>query len=76
MEPSTFAYAAMTGVFAAGAAWGAVKTGLNGTKARVEALHADLDEHIKEEHANDRQTHERVARVETKVDLLVNKLIE
>ena len=75
MEPATLGYVALTGFFAAGAAWGAVKSGLNGTKARMEALHKNLDDHIKEEHANDMHTHERIARVETKVDLIIEEII-
>lgn len=49
-------------VFTGGAAWGAVKVTLNGTKARVEKLEAHSIE-----------TTDRLARIETKVDQLLRK---
>ena len=73
MEPE-IAYGAIVAFFSAGAAWGAVKTGLNGTKGRVEALTVKIDDHIRDETDNDRTTHERIARVETKVDIIIERM--
>jgi hypothetical protein len=69
MEP-TLGYAVLTGVFAAGAAWGGSRAFWNGTKNRVNDVHKMLSEHIKEESLADMHTHERLAKVETKVDLI------
>ena len=70
MEP-VISYAALTAIFSAGAAWAGVKVSLNGTKRRVEETHRQLAEHIKDESAADMKTHERIARVETKVDMVL-----
>jgi hypothetical protein len=51
-----------TALVTLGAAWGGVKVTLNGTKARVEKL---------ETHSED--TTDRLARIETKIDLLMEK---
>ena len=82
MEPST-AYAALTAVFAAGAAWGGVKFALNGTRARVDEIHNEtkgvrkmLADHIQEESGADMYTHERLAKVETKVDILSDHVLK
>lgn len=74
MDVSPFTYAALTAVFAAGAAWGAVKHSLNGTKIKVDDIANRLHLHIKDEADADKQTHERIARVETKVDILVDRI--
>jgi hypothetical protein len=80
MEPF-LGYAAITSIFAAGAAWAGVKVSLNGTKLRVEETHTRLADHIRDEgladmHTHDRiaKTHERLTRVETKVDMLLEKM--
>ena len=51
-----------TGLFSGGAAWGAAKVALNGTRQRVK----ELEE-------SDRLTIERLARIETKIDLILEK---
>jgi hypothetical protein len=76
MDPSTtaIAYAAIVAFFSAGAAWGAVKTGLNGTRTKVDNLTQQLTSHITDEAASDSKTHERIARVETKVDIIIERM--
>lgn len=49
--------------FAAGSAWGAVKVGMNGTKARLDKLEEEHDGIV-----------DRLARVETKIDMLLERL--
>jgi hypothetical protein len=49
-------------VFSAGAAWGGAKYALNGTRKRVENMEA---QHI--------QVTDRLARIETKLDILMEK---
>ena len=73
MEPA-IGYAAIVAFFSAGAAWGAVKAGLNGTKGRVEALTKQVTQHIKDETDSDIITHERIASVETKIDYIVTRM--
>ena len=48
-------------VFTGGVAFGGVKVALNGTKQRVEKIEANQD-----------RNNDRLARIETKVDLLVD----
>ena len=73
MELTPFATSILTALFVSGAAWGATKTALNGTKQHVKDIHAELRQHIREEHNADMETHERIARVETKIDVLVDR---
>ena len=61
-----------TTIFLAGVAWGAVKYALNGTRHRVKEIHERLHTHINEENRADIVTHDRLARLETKVDLLIS----
>lgn len=75
MEFSPLMYAIITGVFAAGSAAGAVKVALNGTKIKVDEVHSQLRDHVTEENNNDRETHERIAKVETKLDMLISRSI-
>ena len=70
----TIAYALIVAFFSAGAAWGAVKAGLNGTRGKVESLTDQITDHIRDETKNDRTTHERIARVETKVDIVIERM--
>ena len=72
---SGLVYAAIAAFFSAGAAWGAVKTGLNGTKGKVESLTVLVNDHIKDETKSDQVTHERIARVEAKVDIIIDKMV-
>ena len=62
----------------AGAAWGAVKVSLNGTRPRVKHIEANLRQHFIDEMeeyrlANDRMAKQddRLARLETKIDLIL-----
>ena len=73
MDPA-FIYAVITGVFAAGAAFGGVKIALNGTRSKVDDVYKVVSDHIREETHNDKRTHERLAKVETKVDILVERI--
>lgn len=52
----------------AGATISAVRITLNGTKKRVEGLHAKLDKHIVESRANREETITRLTAVETILD--------
>lgn len=70
MEPS-IGYAVISAFFAAGAAWGAVRSALNGTRGKVDDVHKRLAAHIDDESVADKVTHERIARVETKIDMLL-----
>ena len=53
--------AAGTGLVTIGGAWGAAKQAMNGTKERVRAL----------EHDN-KKNNDRLARIETKIDILID----
>ena len=66
----------MTGVFAAGVAWGGVKMGLNGQKEKLDKVSRDLADHLNT-YAEDREEVVRtLTRVETKVDLLIDHKIK
>ena len=52
-----------TPLLAIGGAWGGAKVALNGTRQRVQKLEATTDLHV-----------DRLARIETKVDIIVEKL--
>jgi len=63
MEPVTLlAIQALGGATVVGGAYGAVKTALNGTKERVKELEKDS-----------KDAHDRLARIETKLDFLVER---
>lgn len=81
-DPS-FIISALTIAASAGAAWGSVKVSLNGTKRRIQETHAALHKHMEDEmhdfrRHNDRVTAfertqgDRLARLETKIDLLLS----
>ena len=70
---SIVGYAALTAIFSAGAAWAGVKTSLNGARKRIDETHERLARHIEDESMADLHTHERLAKVETKVDILIDK---
>lgn len=57
-----------------GATWKAVKTTLNGTVGDVKEIRDTLRAHISEESANDQKTHERIAVVEARVEMVLEKL--
>ena len=50
-------------LLAIGGAWGGAKVALNGNRERVQKLELRQDEHV-----------DRLARIETKIDILVEKL--
>ena len=79
MEPAwhdslPFMWTLITALIAAAFAAGGAKRALNGTRDRVKEIHEQLRSHINEEHNADQQTHERIARVETKVDLILERM--
>ena len=53
--------AGATGLISIGGAWGATKTAMNGTKERVKVLEVE-----------NKDTADRLARIETKIDILVD----
>lgn len=59
-------------VVAGAAAWGGVKVGLNGTKERVTRLEGRLDQQSHDYHT----IVEAVARLETKMDLILQDRIK
>lgn len=63
----------MTALFVGGVSWGATKSALNGTRQRVQEIHKTVQAHIKDETESDRKLHERITRVETKVDILIDR---
>lgn len=62
MDFIQFAQWAMPMLFAGGAAWGGSKVALNGTRERVRKLEQSDDEY-----------RDRLARIETKLDILLEK---
>jgi len=62
---SILAIATPTAVFSLGAAWGGAKVALNGTRKKVERLEA-----------HDEENRDRLARIETKQDMLISMLVE
>jgi hypothetical protein len=58
-----------TALVTAGAAWGAAKQALNGTRERV----TKLEDATVAQQAHNEQMGERTARIETKIDMLINK---
>jgi hypothetical protein len=67
MWDASLAIPVISGVGAAGAAWGAVKVSLNGTRSRVRKIESQMDEGL----AKEADLHDRLARLETKIDLLL-----
>lgn len=68
------AYSLATAIFVGGMAWGATKSALNGTRQRVQEIHETVIKHITDEHNADQKTHERIASVEAKVDLILARI--
>lgn len=58
---------------ALGGAWGGAKVALNGTRDRVARIDAELRDHISEENQHDLILHERIAQMETKIDVLLDR---
>lgn len=65
MDPMVI-MAAVTALVSGGAAWGAVRVTLNGTKHDIRELKTTFEEHLHD----DREMRDRLARLETKIDLL------
>lgn len=57
-----------------GGAWGGAMVALNGTRERVKSLATDLKTHIKDDEQLQRDMIDRAARMETKLDILLEKL--
>ena len=57
-------------VFSAGAAWGGAKVALNGTKNRVKDIKEDLVKHTAADLVIQTQMIDRLARIETKLDMI------
>jgi len=60
-------------LLAIGGAWGGAKAALNGTRTRVKEIEDDLKEHMKEDEELQREMIDRAARMETKIDILLEK---
>ncbi len=60
-------------LLAVGGAWGGARVALNGTRRTVQEVERNLRAHISEEHAADMHTHERIAKIETKLDILIDR---
>lgn len=69
-------YAVITGIFAAGASVGAVKKTLNGSKEKIDEIYRRLANHIDEEVHADAETHSRITKLETKMDLIISGLLK
>lgn len=74
MEFSPLLTSMGTAIFVGGVAWGATKSALNGTRMRVQQIHEELRSHIRDESSADMETHERITRVETKLDMLIDRV--
>lgn len=75
MDVGVIPYAIVSGVFAAGAAMGGVKAALNGSKKKIDEMHKQLHSHINDEVSADQETHNRITRLETKMDLIISGLL-
>lgn len=71
IDPITITIA--SAIFAGGAAWGGAKAALNGTKNRVKKMETDFVIHMRDDHVVQSQMLDRLARVETKIDLLLTR---
>lgn len=60
-------------VFTAGAAWGGSQVALNGTRKRVMELREWADKHEATDKSSQLDTTDRLARIETKLDVLMEK---
>ena len=60
-----------TPLLAIGGAFGGAKIALNGTRARVKEMQGDLKDHMKEDESVQREMIDRAARMETKIDILL-----
>ena len=67
--PSAIIIAGSTALVTGGVAWGSVKQALNGTRAAVEETKQEVKEILHENH----NFHERLVKVETKIDILLEE---
>lgn len=67
------AWPALTVVASAGAAWGAVKHSLNGTRERVSKIETALADHAEKDDQLQNDTIDRLARIETKLDVIADR---
>jgi hypothetical protein len=68
------AWKLITAALALGGSWGGAKVALNGTRERVKELKQDFSNHVKEEGEQDLKLHQRMASVETKIDVLIDRV--
>lgn len=69
IDPSTILEVGSV-IFAGGAAWGGAKVALNGTKAKVQDISAELAKHMEDDNKIQTQVVDRLARIETKLDFI------
>jgi len=75
MEPMyIFGWTVLTSLFGAGIVLGVLKKTVNGSVSRISEIHHRLSKHIDDEGKADSKTHERIARVETKVDMILERI--
>ena len=60
-----------TALVTAASAWKAVKMGLNGARKDIEDTKIELRDHIRTENEADQRLHEKVGRIEGKLDTLI-----
>ena len=65
-----------TGIFTGGVAFGGVKVALNGTRERVKTVEIAVDKNKDANTEAHKELGERLASIETKVDIVVEHLIE
>ncbi len=58
----------VSGIFTAGAAWGGATMALNGTRKRVIELVESFEKHVEADDTAQRDTIDRLARIETKLE--------
>lgn len=66
-------YEIIIGVFTAGAAWGGSQAALNGTRSRVKKLEEWSERHEAKDDNFQLDAIDRLARIETKLDVLTEK---
>jgi hypothetical protein len=70
MVIETWMIGAAAGLLSVGGAYGGAKVALNGTRERVKELQEDFEQHTADDTAIQRETIDRLARIETKLDYL------
>lgn len=66
----TWMISSAVGLMTIGGAYGGAKVALNGTRERVRELKEDFEQHAADDTAIQRETIDRLARIETKLDYL------